>query len=243
MTARIAAAGVGVEFRFDRQRRPVSPGLSRLRRAGSRAWGLHDIDLEIGPGEAVALIGRSGGGKTTLLRTIGGVYVPDAGTLAVDGRLGALLSVGAGVMAGLTGRENARLLGVLAGLPRRAAKAATPSVQAASGLGPAFDRSVSSYSQGMRARLGFATADEADPTVLLLDEVHEALDHDYRAFVRERASEILAVGGIVIAAGHDHPLLEQLSTRALWLDEGRIVADGPFADVCDQYLASAPESR
>ena len=80
----------------------------------------------------------------------------------------------------------------------------------------------------MRARLGFATADEANPTILLLDEVHEALDHEY-------------AGGIVVAAGHDHPLLEQLSSRALWLDRGSIVADGPFDSVRRDYLAVVPE--
>ena len=242
MSARIAAAGVGIEFRFDRQRRLVSPTLARarVRRTGASTWGLQGIDLEIGPGEAVALVGRSGGGKTTLLRTIAGVFVPDAGTIHVEGRIGALLSVGAGVMGALTGRENAQLLGVLAGLSLAQARRATPSVQAASGLGGSFDRPVSSYSQGMRARLGFATADEADPSILLLDEVHEALDHEYRSFVQERARKILAAGGIVIAAGHDHPLLEQLSTRGLWLDGGRIVADGPFTAVRDAYLAEAP---
>ena len=176
MSARIVAEGLGVEFRFDRQRRLVSPTLARLRRTGTSSWGLREINLEIGPGEAVALIGRSGGGKTTLLRTIAGVFVPDAGTIRVDGRIGSLLSVGAGVMGVLTGRENAQLLGVLAGLSLRESRRATSSVQAASGLGSSFDRPVSSYSQGMRARLGFAAADEADPTVLLLDEVHEALD-------------------------------------------------------------------
>ena len=93
----------------------------------------------------------------------------------------------------------------------------------------------------MRARLGFATADEANPTILLLDEVHEALDHEYRAIVQERAQEILAAGGIVVAAGHDHPLLEQLSSRALWLDKGSIVADGPFDSVRRDYLAVVPE--
>jgi ABC-type polysaccharide/polyol phosphate transport system ATPase subunit len=143
-------------------------------------------------------------------------------------------------MGTLTGRENAQLLGVLAGLSVRDARRAAPNVEAASGLGDSFDRPVSSYSQGMRARLGFATADEADPTILLLDEVHEALDHEYRALVQERAREILAAGGIVVAAGHDHPLLEQLSTRALWLDRGRIVADGSFADVRAAYLDEAP---
>jgi teichoic acid transport system ATP-binding protein len=75
---------------------------------------------------------------------------------------------------------------------------------------------------------------------LLLDEVHEALDHEYRALVQERAREILAEGGIV-AAGHDHPLLEQLSSRALWLDKGSIVADGPFETVRSAYLAVAPD--
>lgn len=243
MSARIVAEGVGIEFLFDKQRRLVSPTLARLkaRRTGTSSWGLHDIDLEIGAGEAVALVGRSGGGKTTLLRTIAGVFTPDTGTMRVDGRIGALLSVGAGVMSSLTGRENAQLLGVLAGLSLKAAKQAAPSIEEASGLGASFDRPVSSYSQGMRARLGFAAADEADPTILLLDEVHEALDHEYRALVQSRARSILAAGGIVVAAGHDHPLLERLSARALWLDGGTIVEDGPFTAVRDAYLASSPE--
>ena len=219
MSAQIVAEGVGVEFLFDRQRRLVSPTLARVRarRTGTSSWGLRDIDLTIDPGEAVALVGRSGGGKTTLLRTIAGVFTPDAGTIRVEGRIGALLSVGAGVMSALTGRENAHLLGVLAGLSVREARRVTPSVQAASGLGSSFDRPVSSYSQGMRARLGFATADEANP--------------------------ILAAGGIVVAAGHDHPLIERLSARALWLDRGRIVADGPFAEVRAAYLAAPTETE
>ena len=243
MSARVVAQGLGVEFLFDRKRRLVSPTLARVRarRTGTSQWGLQGIDLRIDPGEAVALVGRSGGGKTTLLRTIAGVYVPDAGTIEVEGRIGALLSVGAGVMAPLTGRENAELLGVLAGMSVRESKRAIPNVEAASGLGRSFERPVSSYSQGMRARLGFATADEANPAILLLDEVHEALDHEYRALVQERARQILAAGGIVVAAGHDHPLLELLSNRALWLDKGRIVADGPFAEVRAAYLAQPPE--
>ena len=129
-------------------------------------------------------------------------------------------------MSPLTGRENAHLLGVLAGLSLRDARRATPNVMAASGLGDSFDRPVSSYSQGMRARLGFATADEANPTILLLDEVHEALDHEYRASFRSGRGRSSRAGGIVVAAGHDHPLLEQLSSRALWLERGQIIADG-----------------
>jgi lipopolysaccharide transport system ATP-binding protein len=238
MSARIVAQGLGVAFLFDRQRRLVSPTLARVRarRTGSSQWGLLGIDLHVEPGEAVALVGRSGGGKTTLLRTIAGVYVPDAGSIEVEGRIGALLSVGAGVMAPLTGRENAQLLGVLAGMSVRESKRAIPNVEAASGLGSSFDRPAASYSQGMRARLGFATADEANPTILLLDEVHEALDHDFRVVVAERSQEIRDRGGIVIVAGHDHDALARLCDRGIQLEDGAVVADGPVDQIVAAYV-------
>jgi ABC-type polysaccharide/polyol phosphate transport system ATPase subunit len=88
----------------------------------------------------------------------------------------------------------------------------------------------------MRARLGFAVAEEVEPQILLLDEVHEALDHEFRNFLQERAQAIVEAGGIVVAAGHDHPMLARLCTRAIWLDEGSVRAEGPFADVQSRYL-------
>ena len=112
-------------------------------------------------------------------------------------------------------------------------------VQELSGLGDAFDLPVSSYLQGMRARLGFATAAQRDIDLLLLDEVHEALDHEFRAVVAERAEAIRARGGIVVAAGHDHATLETLCDRAIRLADGAIVADGAFADVVDAYAPRA----
>ncbi len=121
MSTAVRANGVGVRFLFDRDRRVVTR-LARLRRRGAEAWGLRDVTLEVGAGEAVALLGRSGAGKTTLLRVIAGVLPADVGDVVVDGRLASLLSVGAGLMAPLTGRENAALLGVLAGLTRRDAR-------------------------------------------------------------------------------------------------------------------------
>jgi ABC-type polysaccharide/polyol phosphate transport system ATPase subunit len=143
-------------------------------------------------------------------------------------------------MAPLTGRENASLLGVLAGLSRRDARMRLGDVRERSGLGPAFERPVSSYSLGMRARLGFAAADLPWTEVLLLDEVHEALDHEYREVVEARARELVAAGGIVVAAGHDHPLLARICTRGLWMDAGSIVADGPFSVLQERYLADVP---
>lgn len=233
----IRAANLGVRFLFDRQRNVVSPALARLRRHGTETWGLRDLSFTLEPGDGVALLGRSGSGKTTLLRTIAGVLTPDQGSLEIQGRVASLLSIEAGLLSVLTGRENAQLLGVLAGLTLRDARAALERVKSRSGLGEQFERPVSSFSQGMRARLGFAVADSGDPEILLLDEVHEALDHEFRAKVEKRAEEILSDGGIVIAAGHDHPMLERLCDRAFLLSNGSLVADGDFADVQSFYLA------
>jgi ABC-type polysaccharide/polyol phosphate transport system ATPase subunit len=236
MEASVAAENVGVHFLFDVRRRVVSPRMARLRRPGPSVWGLRGIDLAIEPGEGVALVGPSGSGKTTLLRVIARVLVPDEGRVAVRGRVGSLLAVQAGLLGYLTGRENALLLGVLYGLSRDQARAVLPRVKERSGIGEAYDLPVSTYSQGMMARLGFAVADELDPDVLLLDEVHEALDHDFRAVVEERARVIRDRGGIVVAAGHDHAELARLCDRAVWLDRGGVAADGPLDEVRAAYV-------
>ncbi len=237
MSSAVVAEGLGVHFFFDRQHRVVTPALARLRRRSSDLWGIHGVDLAIGPGEGVALIGSNGAGKSTLLRAIAGVLPADAGRVEARGRVAALLSVDAGLMPTLTGRENCMLLGVLAGLSRRRSQRALGEIQEQTALGEEFDHPVSSYSQGMRARLGFAVADQVGPDILLLDEVHEAIDHDSRAPVEERAREILRNGGIVVAAGHDHLLLQRLCGRAVLLHDGAIEADGEFGQVSGSYVS------
>ena len=136
----------------------------------------------------------------------------------------------------LTGRENALLLGVLAGMTRSHARAALEDIKARGRLDTHFDQPVSSFSQGMRARLGFAVADSVDPQILLLDEVHEALDHEFRDIVEERAREILAAGGIIVAAGHDHPMLARLWNRAFLMSDGELAADGELEELQRVYL-------
>jgi lipopolysaccharide transport system ATP-binding protein len=232
----IDAYEVGVRFLFDRQRRVVSTLSSRLRRKGSETWGLKDVTFSIRPGEGVALLGPSGSGKTTLLRLIAGVYDPDSGRIDVGGHVASLLSIDAGLLSMLTGRENALHLGVLAGLSRAESRGALEAVKQRSGLGEYFERPVASFSQGMRARLGFAVADQADPKVMVLDEVHEALDHEFREVLERRARALLANGGAVVAAGHDHPMLERLCDRALYLSHGVLKASGSFVEVQRTYL-------
>jgi ABC-type polysaccharide/polyol phosphate transport system ATPase subunit len=232
----IVADGVGVQFFFDRHLRVVTPGEARLRGRGLTTWGLRDVSFAIEPGEGTALIGPSGSGKTTLLRVLAGVYTPDRGTLEIRGRVASLLSIDGGLLHSLTGRENALLLGILTGLSRRAVVRALDDVKTRSKLGDAFERPVLTYSQGMRARLGIAVAEEAGPQILVLDEVHEALDHEFRHFLQERARAILDAGGVVVAAGHDHAMLASLCSRALWLDKGTLREHGPFDEVQPRYL-------
>lgn len=232
----IVADRVGIQFFFDRHLRVLTPTAARLRPHGTTTWGLRDVTFSIPRGEGTALIGPSGAGKTTLLRVLASIFVPDEGRIEVRGRVASLLSVEAGLLALLTGRENALLLGVLAGLSRSTVLDALEQVKARSGLDEAFEHPVSTYSQGMKARLGFAVAEETEPDILLLDEVHEALDHEFRGFLQERAHTILETGGIVVAAGHDHPMLASLCTRAIWMEDGSVREDGPFDQVQPRYL-------
>jgi ABC-type polysaccharide/polyol phosphate transport system ATPase subunit len=239
MGARIHLQALGVQFRTDRQRRPVTPTLSRLRRRGARSWGVKDVSLELGPGESVALIGPSGSGKTTLLRAIAGVLPADAGAVEVDGRVGCLLSTEAGLLPTLSGRENSILLGVLAGRSRAGAREGVDKVKARSGLDSAFDRHASSLSAGMKARLGVATALETQPQILLLDEVHEALDHEFREQIAKDAGTITGAGGIVVAAGQDLSLLGKMCRRGVFMLAGGVQADGPFETARSAYLKHA----
>ncbi|MGH2992610.1 MAG: sulfotransferase domain-containing protein [Solirubrobacterales bacterium] len=236
MGATVAASNLGVRFFFDRQSRVITPAHARVAPRSTHTWGLHGASFSIGPGEGVALIGPSGSGKTTLLRVISGVLPADEGKLDASGRVGSLLSIDAGLLPTLTGRENAILLAVLAGLSRAEARRRVDLVKAESRLRGAFERPASSFSQGMRARLALTAAEQADPEILLLDDVHEALDHEFRAVLVDRAHETIRRGGILIAAGHDHEMLARVCSRALLLSEGRVRVDGPFEEVRQLYL-------
>jgi lipopolysaccharide transport system ATP-binding protein len=146
------------------------------------------------------------------------VLQPDEGRVLTRGRIGSLLTINGGAMPRLTGRENAMLLGVLAGLRKRTVRASLEEIKERSGLAEAFERPVGTYSQGMRARLGFAVIQQADPDILLLDEIHEAIDGDYRRHVEDFADALRARGGIVVSAGHDHLELRRLCDHAIRLD-------------------------
>jgi ABC-2 type transport system ATP-binding protein/lipopolysaccharide transport system ATP-binding protein len=238
--AEIDLQGVGVRFDFDRRSRVVTPVLAHFRRIRATSWGLRDVDLRLEPGAGLALVGPTGSGKTTLLRILAGVLPADEGSVVVRGRIGSLLATEVGLQAMLTGRENSLLLGVLAGLSMGETRARMDEVAARAKLGDAFDRPIHTYSQGMRARLHLAAIQSVATDVLLLDEVFEALDHEFRAIVEAYARELRDRGGIVVAAGHDHAALERICPRAAWLERGRLRMEGPFAEVIPAYRSARP---
>jgi ABC-type polysaccharide/polyol phosphate transport system ATPase subunit len=239
VSVRIIVEGLGIRFDLDRQRRPMTPMLTRLRRHCTSEWALRNTSFVVEPGEGVALVGANGAGKTTLMRAIAGVLAPDEGRIVVRGRIGSLLAVSAGLMPLLTGSENALLLSIIAGLPRAAARDALPTIRDRSGLDAAFEHPVSTYSQGMRARLGFAVIRQTDPDVLLLDEVHEAIDESFRAELVASVKEIRRRGGIVIAASHDRAMLGRLCDTALLLDRFGVHPARSFDEVEDALLTHA----
>lgn len=238
-TGEVRAERLGVRFDFDRRSRVVTPALAHIRRVRASAWGLRNVDLHLQPGEGIALVGPTGSGKTTLLRVLAGVIPPDEGSVDVRGRVSSLLATEAGVALQLTGRENAMLLAVLSGLSFAEARESMDFVGEKARLEDAFDRPIHTYSEGMRARLHFAVIQAITPQMLLLDEVFEALDHEFRGLVADYARALRDRGGIVVAAGHDHPALDQICERAVWLDHGHVVREGAFTDVVPAYRAAS----
>jgi lipopolysaccharide transport system ATP-binding protein len=231
----IEVRDLGVRFTFDRQGRPITTGAARLRRHTHARFGLRHVGFSVEPGEAVALIGPNGAGKTTLLRALAGVYEADEGEVVARGRVGPLLSVNGGLIPMLTGREACAHLAVLTGTHPGQVGAELDAIREVSELGDAFDDLVSSYSAGMQARLAFATITQRRPDLLLLDEVHQAFDSEFRATVAEEARRIRERGGCVLAAGHDSQALGRLCDRAIHLKDGQLVADGPFDEVAGAY--------
>jgi ABC-type polysaccharide/polyol phosphate transport system ATPase subunit len=184
------------------------------------------------------LIGANGAGKSTLLRTVAGVYRPDEGWLKVNGRVAPILSLSAGLKAGLSGWENIALSGVLLGVKKSRLKEVTPEIASFSGLGDFLDAPVRVYSAGMKARLGFAIAAFADADIMVLDEILSVGDQNFTQRSRNKIIEILRSGRTVLTSSHSLDLMTDLCDRLVWLDKGRIVEIGSPSSVVAHYLSS-----
>src|SRR3712207_4826723 len=194
---------------------------------------LRDLSFRIERGERVALIGHNGAGKTTLLRTLAGIYEPVGGRLEVAGSIGSLIDPAAGMDQVSTGRENIMLRALFRGLDDAEAQEMAEEVGRFSGLGEFLDVPVRSYSAGMQVRLSFAMATVMAPEVLLMDEWLLAGDADFMQRAEERLGRLVEGADILVLATHDTKVARDWCTRAIRLEAGRIVADGPVGEVVD----------
>ncbi|WP_198375810.1 ABC transporter ATP-binding protein [Neoroseomonas rubea] len=238
--ALIDAAGLAIEFplyhhnaRSLKQRLISSSGL-RLRKDDDNrivVAALRDLTFRIGKGERVALVGPNGAGKTTLLRTVAGVYEPVAGRLLVEGEIGSLIDPAAGMDPLLTGRENVILRALYRGMTEAEGRALAEEVAGFAGLGDFLDMPIRGYSAGMNVRLAFAMATAMTPEILLMDEWFLAGDAEFMARAEERLAKLVTGAEILLIATHDMGVVRKWCTRAIKLEGGRIVADGPVAEV------------
>jgi len=200
-------------------------------------WALKDINLEVRKGEALGIVGHNGAGKSTMLKHLAGIMVPTKGRIEVDGRLSALIEVGAGFHPDLTGRENVYLNGVILGMTRAEVARKFDEIVEFSGLEAFIDTPVKRYSSGMYARLGFSVAAHLDPDILVIDEVLSVGDFAFQGKSLQKMRSIAASGATVLFVSHNLRAVADLCPRTVLLDAGAIVDDGPTSEVLQSYLA------
>jgi ABC-type polysaccharide/polyol phosphate transport system ATPase subunit len=196
---------------------------------------LKDVTFSVERGQCFGVVGANGSGKSTLLKLIAGTAKPTTGTIDVQGRVSALLELGAGFHPDFTGRENAYLNGSLLGLSRKETEAAMPKIESFAQLGRFFDAPIKTYSSGMAARLGFSVAVHVDPDVLLVDEVLAVGDEYFQHKCYAKIAEFRGAGKTIVLVSHDIGLIQRLCDRAIWLDQGRVAASGTVRDVATAY--------
>ncbi len=216
--------------------------LRRTRREGSTGIveALREVSFSLPHGGVLGIIGSNGSGKTTLLRIIAGVCHPDGGRLAVQGSVAPILSIGAGFHPDLTGRENAKVGLLTLGLTPREVKEFMGPVLEFSEIEEFVDLPVRTYSAGMMFRLAFSIAVCVDPDVLLLDEVLSVGDERYSRKCLERIDGFKRSGKTIVLTTHNLEFVESWCTAALWLNEGRVAAQGDPAAVVEAYRTLTP---
>ena len=210
---------------------------SRLRRHRD-FWALRDVSFEVKRGETFCVVGENGSGKSTLLQIIAGILQPSAGTVAVNGRVSALLELGAGFNPEFSGRDNVYLNASILGFTKRQIDRRYREIESFAEIGDFIDQPVKTYSSGMAVRLAFAVAIHVDPEILLVDEALAVGDIYFRQRCMRKVHELRARGVTVLFVSHATADVKALGDRVLWLEHGRVVEIGAPDAVISRYLAA-----
>ena len=228
-------------------RENLSEALSRpfrfLRGGGEAAsgedatiWALRDVSFEIGEGEIVGVVGRNGAGKSTLLKILSRITEPTEGEARIRGRVGSLLEVGTGFNPELTGRENVYLNGAILGMRKREIDRKFDEIVAFAEIGRFVDTPVKHYSTGMLMRMAFSVAAHLEPQILMVDEVLAVGDAAFQKKCLGRMGDVVREGRTVLFVSHNMTALQNLCSRAILLEKGRVAEDGPAREVVSRYL-------
>jgi ABC-type polysaccharide/polyol phosphate transport system ATPase subunit len=207
-----------------------------LRRSSGEHWALRDVDLKVARGETVGIVGGNGAGKSTLLGLVAGTTAATHGTVAVDGRVAALLELGAGFHPDWTGRQNAEFHMRLRGATRRETLALVDGVEAFADIGDYFDQPLRACSSGMAMRIAFAAAVAIEPDIIVVDEALAVGDASFQHKCFKRLAEFQAHGVTILLVTHRLDLIPQMCGRAILLDGGRIAFDGPPGETVARYV-------
>jgi ABC-2 type transport system ATP-binding protein len=212
--------------------------LRRKRENFEEFWALKDVSFSIPSGSTFGIIGANGAGKSTMLKLLARILVPDKGSVRPHGRVSALLELGAGFHPELTGRENVFLNGSILGMSTATLRGKFDEIVDFAGLEAFIDQPVKTYSSGMFARLGFSVAVAVEPDILLVDEVLAVGDEQFQRRCAEKMDELRSGGRTVVLVSHGLTQVQQMCDKAAWLDHGTLQQSGPTEDVVNAYLAS-----
>ncbi len=199
-------------------------------------WALRDISFDVQHGDFLGVVGHNGSGKSTLLKLLTGIMPPTRGEISVEGRVTSLLELGAGFQPEYTGRENVYLYGTLLGMRRKEIERYYESIVDFCELGDFMETAVKNYSSGMYVRLGFAVAVQLEPEILLIDEVLAVGDANFQKKCFEHLFKLREAGCTIVLVTHDTNSVERFCEQAIWIDHGRLMAQGTSTRITQEYL-------
>jgi ABC-2 type transport system ATP-binding protein len=232
---------VGIRYRRNRRARRSFKDLFSTKKRRSRPgefWALRDVSFQVQPGEAIGVVGRNGQGKSTLLKLVAEVVLPDEGAVRVNGGVAPLIEITGGFVDDLSVRDNVYLTAGLHGMTRGEVDSRFDEIISFAEIGDFLDTPYKHLSSGMKVRIAFAVISRLEEPILLVDEVLAVGDRGFREKCYGRIEELLAGGRTLFFVSHSERDLRRFCTRGLYIEGGRVVYDGPIEEVLDRYNAA-----